>query len=1281
MGNEKNPFGGAVALLACAAFLLAAVPGAAQSNPGVPQTVELTAGAEKLTLTWQAPSSWGSLSASHFEIDWRIGTSGDWIQLHSQDAGKIEPGPTATSYTFTGNYRSAVVGGHNQYHTVTSGTTYQLRIRAVSANSNDERVSGWVTLSGTPQQTQSSNANLSGLTASSSTSGSGTFAALTLAPPFAASSTSYTATVANSQTHAKLTPTVAHSAATVTVKGTTVTSGTASSAIALSVGSNAITVQVTAQDSATKDYTVTITRQAAQSSNANLSALTASSSTSASGTFTGLTIAPTFSASTTSYTATVANSQTHAKLTPTVAHSAATVTVRGTTVTSGAASSAISLSVGSNAITVQVTAQDSTTKNYTVTITRQAAQSSNANLSALTASSSTSASGTFTGLTIAPAFSASTTSYTATVPNATTHAKLTPTVAHSAATVAVRGTTVTSGAASSAIALSVGSNAITVQVTAQDSTTKNYTVTITRQAQGAPPAVHLTASPNPVLEGSAVTVTATMSEALSSQLVIPLTLTDNTAESGDHGSLTSITIAANATSGTGTISTNQDTDEDDETFTVALGTLPSGVTAGTPSSVTITISDDDETYALGVVAIPACGTTVTDMSVQPHLHLTLTPRPTAEVETQVRIVETNAGPWLDSAVIGTSGRSSHARNPFAHMRETTPGFAGWEFRLKTNTGVRRQCTWQFDDGGTTTPTTRDDTNDDGGTTTPTTRDDDDDGGTPTTTTRDDDGGGGGGGGTPTTRDDDDDDDGTFSRLRQLALWTHEPAYLPGETVRLYHSLLGVGRYRAFVWLEPARGGQRRYLAPLSADAALHDSAVDIWGRPEPSAQARSLPRTDKALAFEGLAPDPGLWRFVLELRHADPAQTRRAYAPFTVAERNQLLNRRDFDRELRSDLTLRNDTRYFMLHQLFVHDGATLTIEPGTVVEAFGPHAAIIVEPGGSLIAEGIREAPVVLTCSLPVGQRSPGCWGGVRILGRAPVTRLEGLAPGVLPADRPVYGGTDADGFSGRLRYLRVEFAGASGDPQAPAPAIGLFGAGSATLLDHVQARDSSGAGIAFSGGSARCDHCVANGSGAAGLAWQRGWQGSAAHLYVQHGPGGTDAIHGAGDDQGHDRQPRSLPTLSNLTLVHSAGGPGGSREGLALRLSAGSGVTARDLLATGFGAGAIRAGVRAIQLFEDGQSSVASALLYRNGDAPGRAQLHRGLNAGIEFINKNPLLRDVRWVANPDPRPRADSPALPAAGEGYIGAFGKDANWLEQWTVFGAESSYDTRNTEDSP
>ncbi len=110
-----------------------------------------------------------------------------------------------------------------------------------------------------------------------------------------------------------------------------------------------------------------------------------------------------------------------------------------------------------------------------------------------------------------------------------------------------------------------------------------------------PPPVSLSVSPNPVDEGQPVTVTARLSGALANSVSIPLALTAGTAEAGDFGTLANITIAAGRTTGSGTIATAQDADEDDETFTVLLGALPREVTMGDPSSVEVTIIDDDFT--------------------------------------------------------------------------------------------------------------------------------------------------------------------------------------------------------------------------------------------------------------------------------------------------------------------------------------------------------------------------------------------------------------------------------------------------------------------------------------------------------------------------------------------------------------------------------------------------------------------------------------------------------------------------------------------------------------
>ena len=522
---------------------------------------------------------------------------------------------------------------------------------------------------------------------------------------------------------------------------------------------------------------------------------------------------------------------------------------------------------------------------------------------------------------------------------------------------------------------------------------------------------------------------------------------------------------------------------------------------------------------------------------------------------------------------------------------------------------------------------------------------------------------------------------------QLALWTDRPGYVAGETVRLYRTLEphdDRGRYHTLFYLEQAGTEVRRYLAPGARSDELSDKPVDHRGRPAGAFRAARLEKAERSLTWEGQIPETGVWHFVMELRPVasaaaeeepeEPRNTRKAWAKFVVASRSQLLNRRGFDREITSDLILRSDTIYYLGHQLFVHDGATLTIEPGTLVQAYGRSTAIIVEPGGKIVAEGTREAPVMLTCSEPAGRRKPGCWGGLRVLGRAPVTRLEGIAEGVLPTDRPVYGGADANDSSGTLSYVRVEFAGAAAGPEASVPAVGFYGAGNGTAIDHLQVHASLGDSISFTGGTAACDYCVSSWSSGSGLVWERGWQGGASHLYVQHGRGGVDGIVGGNDSEGHDLEPRSLPILSNVTLVHAYPYGRSEREAVGLRLETGSGVQARDLLVTRFGGGAIAARGRSALLFTEGESQVATSLFHRNGLRQLAGRLRGRTHPGIEFTDRDPKLRDVRDFANPDPRPKASSKALPQDRKGYIGAFGAKENWLDEWTFFGHEQNYDT-------
>ena len=217
----------------------------------------------------------------------------------------------------------------------------------------------------------------------------------------------------------------------------------------------------------------------------------------------------------------------------------------------------------------------------------------------------------------------------------------------------------------------------------------SVTVTITDGDDTPPPAsptVSLSASPNPVAEGSPVTVTATLSGTLGSNVTIPLTLTAGTAETDDYGSLAGIEITAGSTSATGRITTTDDADTDDETFTVALGsTLPSQVTAGSPNSVTVTITDGDDTpppasppvavevWPLTVKVSEAGGTTTYTVVLQtePSGDVTVTPSSSAPDNATVSGALTfTPSNWHELHTVTITGVDDDVDNPDGRRRAT-----------------------------------------------------------------------------------------------------------------------------------------------------------------------------------------------------------------------------------------------------------------------------------------------------------------------------------------------------------------------------------------------------------------------------------------------------------------------------------------------------------------------------------------------------------------------------------------------------------------------------------
>ncbi|WP_144028304.1 cadherin-like beta sandwich domain-containing protein [Paenibacillus ferrarius] len=210
----------------------------------------------------------------------------------------------------------------------------------------------------------------------------------------------------------------------------------------LIVGANPITVTVTAQDGTISVYTIVVTRHAQPlSSNANLLDLRVN----------GMTVSS-FAPDKLHYSMDVPYSTTVATVTYEKVDSAATVFVNG----------GENLIVGANPVTVTVTAQDGTISVYTIVVTRHAQPlSSNANLLDLRVN----------GMTVS-SFAPDKLNYSMDVPYSTTVATVTYSVYDAEASVVVIG----------GISLNVGSNMITVKVTAQNGTFKEYGIMVNRSS-------------------------------------------------------------------------------------------------------------------------------------------------------------------------------------------------------------------------------------------------------------------------------------------------------------------------------------------------------------------------------------------------------------------------------------------------------------------------------------------------------------------------------------------------------------------------------------------------------------------------------------------------------------------------------------------------------------------------------------------------------------------------------------------------------------------------------
>jgi hypothetical protein len=261
--------------------------------------------------------------------------------------------------------------------------------------------------------------------------------------------------------------------------------------------------------------------------------------------------------------------------------------------------------------------------------------------------------------------------------------------------------------------------------------------------------------------------------------------------------------------------------------------------------------------------------------------------------------------------------------------------------------------------------------------------------------------------------------------------------------------------------------------------------------------------------------------------------------------------------DITTNTTWTRDKRYRLTGFIHVQAPATLTIESGTIIDGdFNiVGSSLFIMRGAKIDAVGTATAPIVFTSSRPVGQRQAGDWGGLIIIGNGIINRaapviLEGTGTGPTNPAIDYAGGTNNADNSGRLKYVRIEFAGYATAPDAELNSLTLAAVGSGTEIDYVQSLNGLDDSFEWFGGAVDAKHLVSYNSGDDHFDMSEGYVGRLQFLIgyqqisvvprplagnVSQDPQGieNDGCNGANCTAGQNSQPYTVPLVANYTLV----------------------------------------------------------------------------------------------------------------------------------------------------
>jgi hypothetical protein len=236
--------------------------------------------------------------------------------------------------------------------------------------------------------------------------------------------------------------------------------------------------------------------------------------------------------------------------------------------------------------------------------------------------------------------------------------------------------------------------------------------------------------------------------------------------------------------------------------------------------------------------------------------------------------------------------------------------------------------------------------------------------------------------------------------------------------------------------------------------------------------------------------------------------------------------------------TLTADKVWTLKGYVYVTDGAKLIIQPGTtIVSDISEKGALCIERGAQIIAEGTATKPIVFTSGKAVGERTPGDWGGIVILGRAKTNRTS--EPTIEGGIGRAFGGTNDFDNSGVLKYVRIEYAGIAAMPNSEINALTLGGVGSGTIIENVQTIYANDDAFEFFGGTVNAKNLYAFATADDDFDFDFGYTGTITNGVAKRDPQFVDSgdagngVECDNDGTGSSAQPITHPKLLNMVLV----------------------------------------------------------------------------------------------------------------------------------------------------